>query len=91
VIGSKHKESTYRMANLRGRVAKTGKRKKQMTKHAAAARLHPPKTSRRSHLLTRARGQLRSENGVYRKDAVVDAADFERLNRKLTSGRVEDE
>jgi hypothetical protein len=51
------------MANLRGVVAKTGKRKKQMTKHAAAARLHPPKTSRRSHLLTRARGQLRSKNG----------------------------
>lgn len=41
----------HKIANLRGRVAKTGKRKKQMTKHAAAARLQPPKTSRRSHLL----------------------------------------
>jgi hypothetical protein len=54
---------THNMANLRGLVARTGKRKKQMTKHAAAARLHPPKTSRRSHLLTRGRGQLMSENG----------------------------
>ena len=40
------------MANFRGLRDRTGNRKKQMTKQARAARLQPPKTSRRSHLLT---------------------------------------
>lgn len=44
--------TTYRIANFRGLAARTGKRKKQITKHAAAAKLHPPKMRRRSHLLT---------------------------------------
>ena len=43
---------TYSMANFRGLVANTGKRVKQITKHAAAARLNAPKISSRSHLLT---------------------------------------
>lgn len=42
----------YRMANLRGRTATMGKRKKQMTKQAAAPRLQPEKMRMRSHLLT---------------------------------------
>lgn len=52
VMGLRRRQITYRMANLRGLVARTGNKKKQMTKHAAAARLHPPKMRRRSHLLT---------------------------------------
>jgi len=40
-----------RIANLRGFKDSTGKRAKHTTKHARAARLHPPKISRRSHRL----------------------------------------
>lgn len=42
----------YKMANLRGLIARTGKSAKQMTKHARAPRLHPLKIKIRSHLLT---------------------------------------
>jgi hypothetical protein len=45
-------EETYKMANFRGLMAKTGSKAKQMTKHARAAMLQAPKTRRRSHLLT---------------------------------------
>lgn len=44
---------TYRTTNLRGRVATIGKRAKQMTKHARAARLQAPKTNSLSQRLTR--------------------------------------
>jgi hypothetical protein len=40
------------MANFRGLSERTGKRAKQMMKQARAARLQPPNTRRRSHLLT---------------------------------------
>ena len=43
---------TYSMANFRGSSANTGSSVKQITKHAAAARLNAPKISSRSHLLT---------------------------------------
>lgn len=43
---------THRMASLRGRSDMTGKRAKQMTKQASAARLQAPKISIRSHRLT---------------------------------------
>lgn len=42
----------HRMANLRGFIARTGKRKKQITKQTKAAALHPPKTRSRSHRLS---------------------------------------
>lgn len=45
--------STYRMTNLRGRVATMGKRVKQMTKQARAARLQAPKTKSLSQRLTK--------------------------------------
>lgn len=45
---------TYKMANFVGRRAKTGNRKKQMTKHTAAPKLHAPKTRIRSHRETMA-------------------------------------
>jgi hypothetical protein len=40
------------MANLRGLMARTGNKVKQITKQAAAARLNAAKISSRSHLLT---------------------------------------
>jgi len=40
------------MTNLRGRVATMGNRAKHTTKQAKAPKLHPAKTSKRSHLLT---------------------------------------
>ena len=43
---------TYSMANLRGIVGRRPSKKKQIMKHAKAARLQAPKTSRRSHRLT---------------------------------------
>jgi hypothetical protein len=43
------KNNTYRMTNFRGAIETT---KKLMTKQAKAAKLQPPKTSKRSHLLT---------------------------------------
>lgn len=43
---------TYKIANFLGTGQRMGKRAKQRTKHAKAARLHAPKTSNRSHLLT---------------------------------------
>lgn len=43
--------SVHKIANLRGRKERTGKRKKQMTKQAAAPILHPANMRRRSHLL----------------------------------------
>ena len=43
---------TYNIANFLGFNDSTGKSAKQMTKHASAARLHPPKIRRRSHRLT---------------------------------------
>ena len=43
---------TYRIANFRGLSESTGKSAKQITKHAKAARLHPPKIRSRSHRLT---------------------------------------
>jgi hypothetical protein len=43
---------TYRITNLRGLRERTGKRVKQMTKQAAAARLQKANTSMRSHRLT---------------------------------------
>lgn len=43
--------SVHNIANLRGLNERTGKRKKQITKHAAAATLHPANMRRRSHLL----------------------------------------
>lgn len=46
-------EATYRMTNFLGRSERTGNRAKQMTKQARAARLQAPKTSIRSHRLTR--------------------------------------
>lgn len=45
----------YRIANLRGFKARTGKSAKQMTKHARAPTLHPLKIKMRSHLLTAAK------------------------------------
>ena len=45
---------THSTANFRGLVATIGNRAKQMTKHAAAPTLRAPKTSSRSHLLTKA-------------------------------------
>lgn len=44
--------TTYRITNFLGRIARTGKRKKQMTKHTRAPTLQAPNTSSRSHLLT---------------------------------------
>lgn len=44
--------NTYRITNLRGFSERTGKRVKQMTKQARAARLQAPKISRRSQRLT---------------------------------------
>ena len=43
---------TYKMANFLGFNVSTGNKAKQIIKHARAARLQPPKTSNRSHLLT---------------------------------------
>lgn len=40
------------MANFRGLRDRTGNKAKQMMKQARAARLQPPNTRRRSHLLT---------------------------------------
>lgn len=45
---TKRECKAYRIANLRGRTATMGKRKKQMTKHAAAPRLQPEKMRMRS-------------------------------------------
>lgn len=45
-------ERTHRIANLRGLRDRTGNNAKQITKQASAARLQPPKISRRSHRLT---------------------------------------
>ncbi len=44
--------NTYRIANFRGLSESTGNSAKQITKHAKAARLHPPKIRSRSHRLT---------------------------------------
>ena len=52
------------MANLRGRTATMGKRKKQMTKHTAAPRLQPEKMRMRSHLLTRKGVSSEESEGV---------------------------
>lgn len=41
----------HNIANLRGLKERTGKRKKQITKHAAAPTLQPANMSMRSHLL----------------------------------------
>lgn len=43
---------THNMTNLRGLRDRTGKRVKQMTKQARAARLQAPKINSRSHRLT---------------------------------------
>jgi len=43
--------NVHRIANLRGRKERTGKRKKQMTKQAAAPMLQPANIRIRSHLL----------------------------------------
>lgn len=43
--------TVHRITNLRGLRERTGKRVKQMTKQAAAARLQKANTSRRSHRL----------------------------------------
>lgn len=43
---------TNKMANFRGTGHRMGKRAKQSTKQAKAAKLHAPKTSSRSHRLT---------------------------------------
>ena len=43
---------TNRIANFRGTGHRMGNKAKQRTKHAKAARLHAPKTSSLSHLLT---------------------------------------
>ena len=48
---------TYKIANFLGFNVRTGIKAKQITKHASAAKLQPPKTRRRSHLLTRMRSQ----------------------------------
>lgn len=45
-------DDTYSMANLRGRRLRIGRRVKQTTKRAMAARLRPPKIRIRSHRLT---------------------------------------
>lgn len=47
-----HAGYTNRITNLRRWNARTGKRKKQITKQVKAAALHAPKTRSRSHLLT---------------------------------------
>lgn len=47
------RRATYRIANLRGLMAKAGNRKKQIRKQTAAPRLHAAKMSIRSHRLTR--------------------------------------
>lgn len=48
----KENVTTYRITNFLGRTAKTGKRKKQMTKQTRAPTLQAPNTNNRSHLLT---------------------------------------
>lgn len=50
-------EITYKIANFRGLRLRMGKRVKQTTKRARAARLRPPKRRRRSQRLTVGRGQ----------------------------------
>lgn len=50
--GEYHAGYTNRIANFRGFSARTGNRKKQITKQTKAAALHPPKTRSRSHRLT---------------------------------------
>lgn len=44
--------TTYRITNFLGRIARTGKRKKQITKQTSAPTLQAPKTNNRSHRLT---------------------------------------
>jgi hypothetical protein len=50
--GQDQKWSTYRMANFRGLNERMGRRVKQITIRATAARLNAPKMRRRSHRLT---------------------------------------
>jgi len=52
--GTKRTGHTNKIANFRGTGHRMGNRAKQRTKQAKAARLHAPKTRRRSHLLTKA-------------------------------------
>jgi len=49
--------ATHKTANFLGFKERTGNKAKQMTKHASAARLHPPNIRSRSHLLTIGRRQ----------------------------------
>jgi len=56
-IKETEKEITYRIANFRGLRLRMGKRVKQTTKRARAARLRPPKRRRRSQRLTVGRRQ----------------------------------
>lgn len=61
------KERTYRIANFLGLRLRMGKRVKQMTKRARAARLRPPKRRRRSQRLTVECGSARFLEEVERK------------------------
>lgn len=62
--------TTYRITNFLGRIAKTGKRKKQMTKQTRAPTLQAPNTNNRSHLLTVARH--RGQSWTIRARSCVD-------------------
>jgi hypothetical protein len=62
------------MANFREFSTSIGARKKQITKHARAARLHAPKMSRRSHLLTaddQGQSVLFKKGGPYRNEVAA--------------------
>jgi hypothetical protein len=89
-------DETHKIANFRGFSDKTGKSAKQMMKQARAARLQPPKTRRRSHLLTvdstrqqvfpykiDSKGLLVDNNMLVMRQCLNPCACFHTLDRSL--------